>query len=237
MKILEGMAQGGFEQVVALNDASCGLSGFLVIHDTTRGPAAGGIRIYSYPTEDDALADDFRLASAMTFKGAAAGLPVGGGKIVLRESPDMNREEVLRAVGRFIQGQGGRFLAGRDVGVPVPHGAWVRSETRFMVDESENGVGDLNRSTAIGVGVWRTSGIEFSARVRSLERCTSCDSRRGRRGKLASEDPGRTGSRALDIGYPTGSSRNLVVGSSFSRSRSRRDLRCLGRLVLPLRSG
>ena len=41
MKILESMARDGVEQVVALNDPSCGLSGFLVIHDTTRGPAGG----------------------------------------------------------------------------------------------------------------------------------------------------------------------------------------------------
>ena len=78
MKILEGMVRGRFEQVVALNDSSCGLSGFLLNHDTTRGPAAGGIRIYPYRTEEDALADGFRLASAMTFKGVAADLPVGG---------------------------------------------------------------------------------------------------------------------------------------------------------------
>ena len=58
---------------------------------------------------------------------------------------------MLRAVGRFIQGQGGHFLEGRDVGGPVAHGAWVRSETHFMVKEGERGVGDLNRSTAIGV--------------------------------------------------------------------------------------
>ena len=161
MKLLESMARDGFEQVVALSDPSCGLSGFLVIHDTTRGPAAGGIRIYPYRTEEEALADGFRLASAMTFKGAAADLPVGGGKIVLRERPDMNREEVLRAVGRFIQGQGGRFLAGRDVGVPVADGAWVRSETRFMVDESEAGVGDLNRATAVGVESGARAALKF----------------------------------------------------------------------------
>jgi leucine dehydrogenase len=161
MKILANMAAGGFEEVVALSDPSCGLSGFMIIHDTTRGPAAGGIRIYPYQTEQDALTDGFRLASAMTFKAAVADLPVGGGKIVLMERPDMNREQVLHAVGRAIQSLGGRFLAGRDVGVPVEHGAWVRSETRFMVDESENGVGDLNRSTAIGVEAGARAALGF----------------------------------------------------------------------------
>jgi leucine dehydrogenase len=87
----------------------------------------------------------------MTFKAAAADLPVGGGKVVLMESGSLVREEALKAVGRALEVLGGRFLAGRDVGVPVADGAWVRSETNFMVDESEAGVGDLNRATAIGV--------------------------------------------------------------------------------------
>lgn len=151
MKILDSMSQEGFEQIIALSDPACGLAGYMLIHDTTRGPAAGGIRLYHYQSEDLALADGFRLARAMTFKAAAADLPVGGGKIVVIDHPDLIREDVLRAIGRAIQGMGGRFLAGRDVGVSVDQGAWVREETSFMVDESEEGVGDLNVATAAGV--------------------------------------------------------------------------------------
>jgi leucine dehydrogenase len=150
--ILAAMAaEGGFEQVIAIHEGSCGLRGFMVIHDTSRGPATGGIRLRSYPSERDALADGFRLARAMTFKAAASGLPVGGGKIVLLDSDALVRDEALRAVGRAIESLGGRFLAGRDVGVPVRDGSLIRSETRFMVDETEEGVGDLNRATAVGV--------------------------------------------------------------------------------------
>jgi leucine dehydrogenase len=154
--------EGDFEQVVALNDRSCGLSGFIVIHDTTRGPAAGGIRLYRYRNEDAALTDGFRLARAMTFKAAAAELPVGGGKIVLVDSPALVRDEALRALGRAIDGLSGRFLAGRDVGVSVDAGALVRSETRFMVDESESGVGDLNRATAEGVEAGARAALAFA---------------------------------------------------------------------------
>jgi leucine dehydrogenase len=149
--LFEDMRKDGFEQVVALSDPACGLEGFMVLHDTSRGPATGGIRLYPYESEAQALEDGFRLARAMTFKAAAADLPVGGGKIVLLESSALRREEALRAVGRAIEILGGRFLAGRDVGVPVADGALVRSETSFMVDESDEGVGDLNRATAIGV--------------------------------------------------------------------------------------
>ena len=161
MRTLDAMAQGGFEQVIALNDPSCGLTGFIVIHDTTRGPAAGGIRLYPYPNEEEALADGFRLARSMTLKSAAADLTVGGGKIVLIEHSDLIRKEALRAVGRTIQSLGGRFLAGRDVGLPVEQGEWVRSETAYMVDETETGVGDLNRATARGVEAGARAALRF----------------------------------------------------------------------------
>ena len=75
----------------------------MVLHDTSRGPASGGIRICPYETEEAALTDGFRLARAMTFKAAAADLPVGGGKIVLMESGSLVREEALKAVGRAIE--------------------------------------------------------------------------------------------------------------------------------------
>lgn len=154
--------EGDFEQVIALNDRACGLAGFVVLHDTTRGPASGGIRIYRYETEEAALTDGFRLARAMTFKAAAADLPVGGGKIVLMDSASLVRSEALRAVGRALEILGGRFLAGRDVGVPVADGAWVRSETTYMVDESDAGVGDLNRATAVGVEAGARAALAFA---------------------------------------------------------------------------
>jgi leucine dehydrogenase len=154
--------EGDFEQVIALNDRACGLSGFMVLHDTTRGPATGGIRVFPYANEEAALTDGFRLARAMTFKAAAAELPVGGGKIVLVDGPALVREEALKAVGRAIEILGGRFLAGRDVGVAVEQGAWVRSETSFMVDESPEGVGDLNRATAVGVEAGARAALAFA---------------------------------------------------------------------------
>jgi leucine dehydrogenase len=160
--LLTRMGEEGCEQVIALSDRASGLSGFMVLHDTSRGPAAGGIRLYPYETEDQALEDGFRLARAMTFKAAAADLPVGGGKIVLVESSSLRREEALKAVGRALEVLGGRFLAGRDVGVPVADGVWVRSETSFMVDESEAGVGDLNRATAIGVEAGARAALRFA---------------------------------------------------------------------------
>jgi leucine dehydrogenase len=182
MNLLARMREeGDFEQVIALNDRDCGLAGFMVLHDTSRGPASGGIRIYPYETEVSALTDGFRLARAMTFKAAAADLPVGGGKIVLMESRELVRAEALKAVGRAIEVLGGRFLAGRDVGVPVADGALVRSETSFMVDESEAGVGDLNRATAIGVEAGARAALAFATGASSSTNWTGWTGWKGAR--------------------------------------------------------
>jgi len=141
----------GCEQVVALSDPTIGLAGFVVIDNTTRGPATGGIRFFAYRSEADALEDGFRLARAMTLKNAAAELPAGGGKIVLIEQASSDKAQVMGAVGRVLQSLGGRFLAGRDVGIDLDSARLIRAETDYMVDESDEGLGDLNRHTALGV--------------------------------------------------------------------------------------
>jgi glutamate dehydrogenase/leucine dehydrogenase len=37
----------------------------MVLHDTTRGPATGGIRLFPYQTEEEALIDGFKLAGGI----------------------------------------------------------------------------------------------------------------------------------------------------------------------------
>ena len=73
-----------------VEDDACGLLAFIVIDDTSLGPAAGGIRTRSYASESEAVADARALARAMTYKCALAGLPAGGGKgvVMVREGPD-----------------------------------------------------------------------------------------------------------------------------------------------------
>ncbi len=83
MNLLRDMAGQDHEQVIAFQNNAVGLRGFLAIHDTTRGPALGGIRIWPYPAEEDALKDALRLSRAMTYKAALAELPCGGGKAVV----------------------------------------------------------------------------------------------------------------------------------------------------------
>src|SRR5215217_7829640 len=92
-----------FEEVVFFHDRPSGLRAIIAIHSTQLGPALGGSRFYPYASEDDALRDVLRLARGMTYKAAAAGLNLGGGKAVIVGDPQrIKSEDLLRAYGRFI---------------------------------------------------------------------------------------------------------------------------------------
>jgi glutamate dehydrogenase/leucine dehydrogenase len=115
--LFEAMTPSGYEQVVFCHDRGTGLRSIIAIHDTTLGPALGGVRMWPYPSEEAALDDCLRLARAMTYKAAGAGLHLGGGKSVILGDPQRDKTEaLLRAHGRFIQTLGGRYIPGIDVG-------------------------------------------------------------------------------------------------------------------------
>ncbi|MFD9075486.1 Glu/Leu/Phe/Val dehydrogenase dimerization domain-containing protein, partial [Streptomyces lasiicapitis] len=66
--IFDRLRSGGFEQALFNHDAQTGLRSLVLIHDTTLGPALGGVRMHPYETETAALEDGLRLAEAMTLK-------------------------------------------------------------------------------------------------------------------------------------------------------------------------
>src|SRR5215217_9342831 len=59
----------------------------VAVHSTALGPALGGCRMWRYASSADAARDALRLSRAMTFKAAAAGLNLGGGKAVISLPP------------------------------------------------------------------------------------------------------------------------------------------------------
>ena len=154
MKTLEYMTENGYEQVVYCCDPGAGLKAIIAIHDTTLGPALGGARFRHYPSEEAALTDALRLAQAMTYKNAAAGLNLGGGKAVIMADQSRTKSEALfRALGRFIQSLGGRYITTEDVGTTVPDMELIRIETRFVtgLPQAGGGSGDPSPVTAFGV--------------------------------------------------------------------------------------
>ncbi|PYO62352.1 MAG: hypothetical protein DMD70_05755, partial [Gemmatimonadetes bacterium] len=72
------LAEHEHEQVSVYYDPSTGYRGIIAIHSTVLGPALGGTRFWSYPSDEAALIDCLRLARGMTYKAAVAGLNLGG---------------------------------------------------------------------------------------------------------------------------------------------------------------
>src|SRR5437899_3811156 len=143
-----------FEEVVYFHDAPSQLRGIVAIHSTALGPALGGTRFYPFPSEEDALRDVLRLARGMTYKAAAAGLDLGGGKAVIIGDPKrIKSEALLRAYGRFLDTLGGRYITAEDVGTFTGDMDVVGLETRWVTGRSVayGGAGDPSVNTAYGV--------------------------------------------------------------------------------------
>jgi leucine dehydrogenase len=120
MSVFEQMTPDGFEQVLFCHDRYTGLRSIIAIHDTTLGPSLGGVRMWPYASEDEALLDCLRLARGMTYKAASAGVNLGGGKsVIIGDSRSEKTEALLKAHGRFIQTVGGRYIPGIDVGTDM----------------------------------------------------------------------------------------------------------------------
>lgn len=108
MQVFEKLGEYRYEQLVFCHDKATGLRAIIAIHDTTLGPALGGCRMYPYNTEEEAIVDALRLARGMTYKAAASGLNLGGGKSVIIANPDTDKsEELFRSFGRYIETLGG----------------------------------------------------------------------------------------------------------------------------------
>ncbi|NCF20278.1 MAG: leucine dehydrogenase [Haliea sp.] len=125
------------EQIVYCNDEESGLRAIIVIHDTTFGPAAGGTRMYDYPSEEAALTDALRLAQGMTRKCAMARAGVGGAKAVIMGDPGDKTEAMLRSYGRFVERLNGVFITGNDVNILFEDAKIIAEETGHVLGASD----------------------------------------------------------------------------------------------------
>ncbi|HWQ03358.1 MAG TPA: Glu/Leu/Phe/Val dehydrogenase dimerization domain-containing protein [Candidatus Nitrosotenuis sp.] len=151
MIILDALKASDFEQLIVFQNRAAGLRGFLAIHDTTLGPALGGVRIRRYASEDEALDDCLRLARGMTYKASLAGLPCGGGKAVILDHDGLQRDAAFEAYGHLVESLRGRFFTGVDLGVTAADISAIARATRYVACESSPALGDISEHTAIGV--------------------------------------------------------------------------------------
>ncbi|MDM5249007.1 MULTISPECIES: Glu/Leu/Phe/Val dehydrogenase [unclassified Lysinibacillus] len=156
MEIFKYMEKYDYEQLVFCQDEASGLKAIIAIHDTTLGPALGGARMWTYASEENAIEDALRLARGMTYKNAAAGLNLGGGKTVIIGDPFKDKnEEMFRALGRFIQGLNGRYITAEDVGTTVSDMDLIHEETNYVTGISPAFGSSGNPSPVTAYGVYR----------------------------------------------------------------------------------
>src|SRR3569833_2560648 len=107
----------GHELVVFGHNATVGLHAVVAVHSTAMGPAAGGCRMWPYPSTDSAVVDVLRLSRGMSYKNALAGLPFGGDKAVIIGDPrKLKSPKKNTAKGRNDDTLGGRYITAEDVG-------------------------------------------------------------------------------------------------------------------------
>lgn len=150
------------EQVIVCHDAPSGLRAIIALHSTRLGPAAGGVRMWDYASEDAALTDALRLSRAMSHKNALAGLPLGGGKSVILGDPHVAKTtELLAAFARHVQRLGGAYWCAEDVGMGIDDVAVLGRHCEYVFGLPGR-IGDPAPHTAAGVFYGMKAAVEHA---------------------------------------------------------------------------
>jgi len=129
----------------------------IAVHSTVLGPAVGGTRMKTYTDLGEAVLDAQRLAAGMTYKWAAAGSDMGGGKAVLFVSEEMtgdDRTALLERYGDLVQKLRGLFMTGPDLGTSVADMDVIGQRAPSYIfgrSTAFGGAGDPAPFTALGV--------------------------------------------------------------------------------------
>jgi len=149
----------GPKSVIYIHEPKVGLRAILVVDNVAAGPSIGGLRM----APDVSLEECARLARAMTYKNAAAGLPHGGGKSVIFADPAMEegaKEELIRAFAHAIEPVTD-YIVGPDMGTNETAMAWILDEIGRSVGlPRELGGIPLDEIGATGFGL--TSAVEVA---------------------------------------------------------------------------
>ena len=166
MAVFEDSAFDDHERVIFCRDEGTGLKAIIAIHSTALGPAAGGCRLWQYPSDAAALHDVLRLSQGMSYKNAMAGLSFGGGKAVILKSADFAGTDALfEKFGEFVEQLNGSYITAEDVGMSVDIMQTIARRTRFVTGlpkKAGHAGGDPSPITAYGV----FKGIEAAVRFK-----------------------------------------------------------------------
>lgn len=117
-------------------------------HNSKHGPYKGGIRFHEEVTKDEVKA----LATLMSLKTAAVGLPLGGGKGGVAINPKTLSIEQLEALSReYVRGLHKHLGPNKDV--PAPDVNTNATIMDWMVDEYEKLTGDTSKASFTGKSI------------------------------------------------------------------------------------
>jgi leucine dehydrogenase len=146
------------EELVIRRGRRSGVYTIVAVHSTALGPALGGCRMWRYESSADGARDALRLSRAMTFKSAACGLNVGGGKGVIclepgRAPTGKARRDVLLDFADTVNVLEGNYITAEDVGTGAKDMSVIAEGTKYVTGLGKNrgGSGDPSRFTAMGV--------------------------------------------------------------------------------------
>jgi leucine dehydrogenase len=146
------------EECVIRRGRRSGVYTIVAVHSTALGPALGGCRMWRYESSADAARDALRLSRAMTFKAAAAGLSLGGGKAVINAPPGppptgRARRAILEDFGDTVDVLEGHYWTAEDVGTSSRDMSVIAERTKYVTGQPRRsgGSGDPSPLTAIGV--------------------------------------------------------------------------------------
>ena len=178
--IFEHAEYDGHEQVCFGHDPATGLRAIIAVHNTRLGPGLGGLRMWPYGSEAEAVTDVLRLSRGMTYKNAMAGLAHGGGKAVIIGDPRRDKSpDLMRAMGRFVERQGGCYITAEDSGISVPDLHALAEVTRFVTGVKANPgpdgevlTGDPSPATALGVFTGIRTAVRHALQRQDLQGLT-----------------------------------------------------------------
>ena len=148
--VFEFVDELGPEKIVFLYEPRTRMKAVVVVDNVAAGPAMGGVRMATDVTATEVR----RLARAMTYKNAMAGLPHGGGKSGIMADPKtVNMEQIIRTFARGIKNLQ-EYIPGPDMGTDESCMAYIYDETSRAVGlPVELGGIPLDQMGATGYGI------------------------------------------------------------------------------------
>ncbi len=152
----------GPEKILEVWDPKTGMHGFVVIDSTARGVGKGGIRMTPTVSVDEVA----RLARAMTWKNALAGLPFGGAKAGIVADPKTitkeKKKEIIESFSKAIKSICPKlYVAGPDMNTTEEemkwfseaNGSWkaCTGKPANMCEDTKCGIPHEYGSTGFGV--------------------------------------------------------------------------------------